>query len=374
MKLPSLFACSLIAVLLAACGTKSNAPTPSPLPVVKNKLVLTESWRQSLEGSASARLQPALQGDLIAVQSGENKVSLLDLTTGRVRKQVTLPNPAAGGVGLGDKLMVVGTIKGEVLAYDHAGKSLWTVRVASEVMAPPVIAGGLVLVRGGDGRLTAFSATNGALKWTYARQQPALLLRNFAPPVVVGNQVYYGQAGGKLVALSLREGRVLWEAAVAQPRGASEVERVADVVAPPVVDGSLVCAVAYQGRLACFNTQSGSLVWSREVSSWNGLAMDHKAVYVTDEQGYVVAYERSSGRNLWRQEKLYGRGVSGPAVKGRNLLVGDQTGYLHVLDTEDGSFVAQSSISGAVVVAPQVVIGQWLVQTQKGVLSLLGTK
>ena len=87
-----------------------------------------------------------------------------------------------------------------------------------------------------------------------------------------------------------------------------------------------------------------------------------------------MAYERSSGRNLWRQEKRYGRGVSGPAVKGRNLLVGDQTGYLHVLDTEDGSFVAQSSISGAVVVAPQVVNGQWLVQTQKGVLSLLGTK
>lgn len=374
MKLSSLFACSLLAAMLAGCGPKSNAPVPSPLPVVQNKLTLVESWRQSLGSAAGARLLPALQGDLVAVQSGEKKVSLLNVTTGQERWSVTLPNPAAGGVGLGDQLMVAGTIKGEVLAFDHAGKRVWTARASSEIMAPPVIAGGLVLVRGGDGRLTAFAVADGALKWTYSRQQPALLLRNFAPPVVVGELVYYGQAGGKLVALSLREGRVLWETTVAQPRGASEVERVADIVAPPVVDGSLVCAVAYQGRLSCFNTQSGSLVWSREVSSWNGLFMDHKAVYVTDDKGYVVAYERGSGRNLWRQEKLYGRGVSGPAVIGRNLLVGDQAGYLHILNTEDGSFVAQHSTRGAVVVAPQVVKGQWLVQTQRGVLSLLGTK
>lgn len=374
MKLPSLFACSLITAFLTGCGPKSNAPIPSPLPVVQNKFSLVESWRQSLGSAAGARLQPSQQGDFVAVQNGEKKVSLLSVSTGQERWGVTLPNPAAGGVGLGEKLMVVGTIKGEVLAFDLDGKRVWTSRASSEIIAPPVIAGGLVLVRGGDGRLSAFSAEDGALKWTYSRQLPALLLRNFAPPVVVGELVYYGQAGGKLVALSLREGRVLWEATVAQPRGASEVERVADIVAPPVVDGSLVCAVAYQGRLACFNTQSGSLIWSREVSSWNGLFMDNKAIYVTDDKGYIVAYERSSGRNLWRQEKLFGRGVSGPAVIGRNLMVGDQAGYLHVLNTEDGSFVAQHSINGAVVVAPQVLKGQWLVQTQKGVLSLLGTK
>ncbi|SFN23041.1 outer membrane protein assembly factor BamB [Formivibrio citricus] len=374
MKTSSLFAGALLAALLAGCGPKSNVPVPSPLPVVQNKFTLTEAWRQSLGSAASARLQPALFGELVAVQNGEKKVSLLNLATGAERWSATLPNPAAGGVGLGEKLLVAGTVKGEVLAFDLQGKQVWQARTSSEIMAPPVIAGGLVLVRSGDGRLTAFAAADGALKWTYSRQQPALVLRNFAAPVVVGDLVYYGQAGGKLVVLSLREGRVLWEAAVAQPRGASEVERVADVVAAPVVDGSMVCAVAYQGRLSCFNTQSGSLVWSREVSSWNGLFMDNKAVYVTDDKGYVVAYERSSGRNLWRQEKLYGRGVSGPAVIGRNLMVGDQAGYLHVLNTEDGSFVARHATRGAVVAAPQVVNGQWLVQTQKGVISLLGTK
>lgn len=372
MKPRSLFACTLLASLLAACGPKSNLPDPSPLPVVQNKFTLNESWRQSLAPANGARLQPARHGNLLAVQNGESKIALLNLSTGQEYWQQTLPSPAAGGVGIDGRLVVAGTVKGQVLAFDHSGKQLWTARASGEVLAPPVVANDLVLVRTGDGRLTAYAAADGALKWTYSRQLPALQLRNFASPVVVGGLVYYGLAGGKLVVLSLREGRMLWEATVAQPRGASEVERVADVVASPAVDASLACAVAYQGRVACYDVRSGTQVWSREVSSWNGLAMDSKAVYVTDDKGRVVAYERHSGRSLWRQDKLFGRGVSGPAVVGNNLLVGDQDGYLHVMNTEDGSFVSQHRLSGAVVAAPQVADGRWLVQTQKGVLSLLG--
>ena len=42
---------------------------------------------------------------------------------------------------------------------------------------------------------------------------------------------------------------------MALPRGATELERVADVMGNPVVDERQVCAVAYQGRVACFDRQ-----------------------------------------------------------------------------------------------------------------------
>ncbi|MBS1154681.1 MAG: bamB [Proteobacteria bacterium] len=370
----SLIAASVV-VLLAGCGTTSNVPKPSPLPAVQSKAAVQVSWRQSLGSVLDARLQPAVRADAIAALSGEKRLVLLDAQTGNERWQVALPSPAAGGVGLGDDLVVVGTLKGDILAYGREAKQRWTARASSEVIAPPVIAGTLVLVRGGDGRLTAYAATDGTVKWVYSRQQPALQLRSFAAPVVVDDVVYYGQAGGRLAALSLKDGRVLWEAQVAQPRGVSEIERIADVVAAPVVQGNLVCAVAYQGRVACFNVQNGSLAWSREASSWSGLTMDAKAVYVTDDKGQLLAYERNSGRNLWRQGGLAARVVSGPAVIGRTLVVGDYQGYAHFIDAEDGSFVAQQSTDGgAVVVTPQVVGERWLVQTQKGGLYLLGQK
>src|SRR5471032_1714994 len=145
----SLIAVSVVA-LVAGCSATSNAPTPSPLPVVQNKTPVLVSWRQSLGSAEGARLQPALRGDAIAAMSGEKKLVLLDAKSGVERWQVSLPNPAAGGVGLGDDLVVVGTLKGEILAFGRDGKSRWTARASSEVIAPPVIAGSLVLVRGGD--------------------------------------------------------------------------------------------------------------------------------------------------------------------------------------------------------------------------------
>lgn len=366
---------ALLAVLMAACGSNSLAPKPAPLPTVQDKITLLEKWHKSLDKADGVRLQPALSGDVLAAISAEKSLSLLDANTGAERWKVTLPNPAAGGVGLSDDLVVAGTLKGEVLAFGMDGKPRWKAQISSEVVAPPILAGSVVLVRGNDGRLTALAADTGAAIWNFLRQQPALQLRNFAPPLIVGDVVYYGQAGGRLVALNLKDGRVLWEAQVAQPRGASEIERMADVVSLPAADESLACAVAYQGRLACFNALNGSLVWSRDVSSWAGLAMDKKAVYVVDDKSFVAAYERSGGRNLWRQEKLAIRDVSGPAIVGKTLALGDYQGYLHFMDIEDGSFVAQKATDGgAIVVAPQVFGDHWLVQTQKGGLYILGPK
>lgn len=375
MKVCRSLAVALAAVLVAACGLTSKAPQPSPLPIVQNKLQLSEQWRVSLGVTDGARLQPVLYGGVIAVLSGDKRLLLLDAASGAERRRINLPTPVAGGAGLGEELIAIGTLKGELLAYGYDGKLRWRVRVGSEVIAPPTVTDSLVLVRGTDGRLTAHTATDGAIKWVYARQQPALQLRNFSAPVVEGGVVYYGQAGGRLAALSLKEGRVFWEAQVAQPRGVSEIERMADVVASPVVYGDMVCAVAYQGRLACFNAKNGSLGWSREISSYSGLAVDDKAVYVTDDKGNLIAYERASGRNLWRQDKLALRGVSGPAVDGNTLVVGDYQGFLHFIDTEDGSFFAQRKTDGgAIETAPQPTGGRWLIQTQKGGLSALTGK
>lgn len=364
-----------IAVLMAACGSTNHGPQPSPLSVVQNKLLIQTLWRQSMSSAPGARQQPVLRGNYVAALSGDKNLLLLNAKTGAELWRVKVPSSSAGGVGLSDELVVVGTIKGELQAYGLDATLQWSVQTSSAIVAPPVVTGAQVLVRGSDGRLSAYAAKDGSVQWVYSRQQPALLLRNFAPPVISADRVYFGQAGGRLAALNLNDGRVLWEAQVAQPRGASEIERIADIVTLPVVDEGLVCAVAYQGRLACFNVQNGSMAWSREVSSGAGLSMDAKAVYVTDDKGYVIAYERSSGRNLWRQDKLVAREVSAPSIMGRTLIVGDYQGYTHFIDTEDGSFVGQyPTDGGAILVAPQMVGERWLVQTQKGGLYLQGRK
>jgi outer membrane protein assembly factor BamB len=155
---------------------------------------------------------------------------------------------------------------------------------------------------------------------------------------------------------------------VALPRGTTELERVADVVGVPVLDGSHVCAVAYQGRAACFDSQSGTTVWARDMSSIAGMDTDSRAAYVTDDKNAVVALDKSTGASLWRQDKLAGRGVTAPLAFGRYVIVGDMEGYVHLLAREDGAFAGRIATDGSAIGAPPIALdnNSFLVQTRNG--------
>jgi outer membrane protein assembly factor BamB len=262
----------------------------------------------------------------------------------------------------------VGTAKGELIALTPAGELQWRVRVSSEVLGPVSVAGGTVFVRAGDGKIFGLDAANGAARWEYDHSLPPLMIRG-ADGVALGSEVVYaGMPGGKMVALSAQTGALLWEAAVAQPRGDSELERLSDVVSVPVVEDGRACAVAYQGRIACFDAQKGTLVWGRAASGRGGLAADERYFYFVDDASAVHAIDRETGASVWKQDVLSHRGLGRPSVIGRFVAVGDFEGYLHFLDTEDGAMAARLSTDGSPIVAAPVGIGDanLLVQTTGG--------
>ncbi|QZA80350.1 outer membrane protein assembly factor BamB [Deefgea piscis] len=360
---------------ISACSTTSNAPEPAQLPVVTSTANPKIDWKSSVGGKTEYRFQPAFNGELIAAVGGNNELALFERANGKKRWQIKIAQPVAGGVGISGGVIAVGSSNGDVLTYDLSGQAIWSAKVTSEVISAPVVSDDLVIVRSGDGKVSAFSADKGELKWIYQRPQPALLLRNYAPPVVADGVVYVGQAAGRLTAISIADGRVLWEAPVALPRGASELERVTDIVAPPVVRGDMVCAVAFQGRVACLGAKQGNLLWTREISSWTGLAIDSQNVYVTDAKGQINAFERTTGRSIWRQDLLANRLISAPAILAGNILVGDLDGYIHVVNPEDGRFVGQLPTDGGrIYLAPQSDSSQAIVQTGKGSIYLLSTQ
>ena len=98
---------------------------------------------------------------------------------------------------------------------------------------------------------------------------------------------------------------------MATPKGATELERIADVTSLPVVEERQVCAAAYQGRVACFEVIRGTLVWSRDFSSLAGITVDNRYLFVTDDKGAIHALDKSTGASVWKQDKLGGRFPSG---------------------------------------------------------------
>ncbi len=377
------------ALTIAGCSTVSNtidainpfsksAPKvkPAELPAIQPSAEIRHVWQAGVGAAGDYVFTPAVVGESVYAAARDGALARFD--GGRQVWRINAGQVLSGGVGASEKLVVVGTPKGEVLAFNAAdGSPAWQARASSEILAAPVISGDLVAVRSGDARIFGLAAADGKRRWVYQRTTPALALRSHVGVTMTDQTLYAGFPGGKLVAVALNNGVALWEATVALPRGATELERIADVASDPVVEGRMVCAVAYQGRVACFDAANGNPLWARDVSSISGLDIGNRALYVTDEKSAVHAFDRTSGANLWKQEKLSLRGLTRPLAVGRRVAIADFQGVVHVLSEDDGSFAARLTTDGAAIVAaPQRLGGDdsFVVQTKNGAVYALTIK
>jgi outer membrane protein assembly factor BamB len=347
-------------------GAGSPKAKPAELVEFKQAATLTEAWKIDTGDTSGYLFHPQADGDDVFAAGG-SRVVRVAVATGKPAWRNDTGVKLSAGAGAGQGLVLAGGGKGELLALDPAsGQLRWNVALSSEVTGQLLAVADTVIARTGDGRLHGLAAADGSRKWLYSRNLPALSLRGSGGMAVRDDVLYAGFPGGKLVALNAANGAQLWEATVALPRGATELERVADVMGAPVVDERQVCAVAYQGRVACFDRRNGAPLWARDISSNSGLAMDGRNVYVTDDKDAVTAYDKDSGRAGWRQDKLARRQVTAPLAFGDWVVVADGQGYVHVLSVEDGSFVARTKVDSGVRTAPVDIGPGFAVQTVKG--------
>ena len=367
------FATALLLLALTGCSTldsinpfASSGPKMAELLPINATLQARVVWRESVGKSDVYAFAPAVVGSSVYAASKDG--TLLRSDDGKLVWKIDAGQVLSGGVAADQNMVVVGSPKGDVLAFSSAdGKPLWKSKATSEILSPPVLGEGLVVVRSGDNRLAAYEALDGKRKWIYQRPTPALSLRVTAPPIIDGKLVFAGFPGGKLIAVSTANGAAMWDGTVALPKGSTELDRVADITSAPVISGRTICAVAFQGRVACFDLGNGNLIWARDVSSSVGLTIDARHLYVTDDKGSVHALDMASGASIWKQDKLYLRRVSAPLARRGLVVVADAQGVVHFLSREDGSFVSRLATDGSPVVAPlQFLGGNFLVQTSKG--------
>jgi len=351
----------------------SEGPTPAPLTPLADGRTVRVLWSTSVGDADRFVFSPVLVGDDVYAAAHGGTVMRIDAASGETRWRVSLEPRLSAGVGSDGSTVVVATQEGEVLALNAADGALrWRARVSSEVLAAPAVGEGLAVVRSVDSRMFAFDVADGKRRWVYQRAPSPLLIRSPAGVTLVSGFALAGFPGGKLVGISTANGAARWEGSVARPHGATELERVTDVVGEPIVLGREVCAAAYQGRVTCFDLRSGNSVWSREMSSVTGVSLDARHAYVSDEQGAVHALDRFTGRSLWKQDKLAYRQLSLPYPAGDAIAVGDLEGYVHFLARDSGAFVARiATDGGAVRAAPIRLPNGFLVQTRNGGLFAL---
>ncbi len=357
-------------------SSDESVEKPAELFNILPAITVTQVWHTELSTQKPHAFSPAATLDGIYAASEKKKLFSsiergqlfkLDAKTGRVVWQSD-PGPylsAAGGASDDDEY--TGTLKGDLVAWDHTGKQHWHTHLSSEVIGVPKVAEGIVVVRTENGDIYGLDSATGVQKWRYQHQLPTLTLHAQPGVVIYKGAVFAGYAGGKLVALTLDSGSVGWEADVSVPHGATEIERVNDITSTPVVDDREVCAVNYNGHLACFDVHSGNQLWAKDISSTAGLTMDDSNLYVTDTHGYVYAYEKEHGVSIWTQFLLRLRQVTAPRRVGDYVAVGDYQGFVHLLALNDGHFIARMPTDGsAILTQPLEYHHGVIVQTAKG--------
>lgn len=367
-----------IAGMIAATATLSGCSwfgrdKLKPLPEIKSSAISVQ-WSVAT-GKPGRYLFGSVAGDKVIYTAAQNgTVNVIADDGGRVVTRLNAKAKLTAGVGAAEDFIVVASNKGDVIAMDSTGKSLWRTPLTGEILAQPIVSGANVIIRTTDGRMVALSRADGKRRWVFTRASPPLIMRTNANVTINRGVIYAGYPGGRLVAIELESGRPIWEAVVSVPRGATELERVADVAGLPVHDDTRVCAAVYQGRTGCVETLNGNVLWSREISSADGVAVNAKYLFVADTESNVYALDKTNGATVWKQEALQRRDVGTPALLGNTLVMVDKTGIVHALSPETGDLIGRAVTDKSRAISLHVSGNRAYVQTEKGKLYAIASR
>lgn len=344
-------------------------------------------WHQQLPfDEASVRalgspLAPAVLGDGGLLVSAKDTVRILEIKRGKVLDGLSLvdksrldPLHVASVAAYDDSVYVAG-LDGEVFALTKKGRVQWRQALDGEVLAQPAVSEDVIVYHTGDGRLVCLDRETGRNLWVFRETPPSLTLRGTGVPIIDGNRVLAGFADGHLIALDLATGAVIWDTVVAEPKGHSVLSRMTDIDAGLLIVGDMVYASAYQGRTVAVSISSGRIVWSRDLATYTGMSISGNHLYMTGPEGEVWAVDRNTGEILWRQEGLMYRKLSNPVAVKDGVYVIDFEGYVHLLSSQDGHFVARRKVGSTSKITPLLmhVADDLLVADAEGGLWLLST-
>ena len=128
------------ALLAAACSSynplvwvgimSTPANPPTPLTPIEAKVTPRAVWTASVGKSKGYNLRPAIEQGKVYAAAADGTITVVAEDTGKQVARFETKKPISGGLEVADGRVFAGTLKGEVIALDAAGKSLWSTHLA----------------------------------------------------------------------------------------------------------------------------------------------------------------------------------------------------------------------------------------------------
>lgn len=364
-------------VLLSGCswfGGDDDESGPAPLADFELLVNVDRVWSKGVGGSADeyfSALRPVVADGVVYAASSDGDISAFQSTTGERLWEVELDIPISGGVGIAGDKVLVGNRKGQLFALNREnGVQLWQVSLSSEVLSPAAGNNKVVVAQVHDGSIVALNADTGEEIWNRSTQVPRLSLYGNSVPQVSDDAVVVATADGKLVSYDLERGAYNWEVPLANPRGASDLEKLSDIDGQILRVGEVFYVSGYQGSVAALSRTSGRVLWNKTLSSFHGPAVANNRLFVVEADDQLRCLRSNGGLDLWTNDQMMRRGLTAPVAFADIVVVADREGYMHVISAEDGQMVGRTKVDGSGVRAPMATDGTLIfVQDDGGDLS-----
>ncbi|WP_312129728.1 outer membrane protein assembly factor BamB [Diaphorobacter nitroreducens] len=354
-------------LVMGGCSLWGGTPKPKPAELGPNVPVLgvRQAWVSQIGAQEGLELDMHVEGSVVTVASANGDVAAIDARTGGDVWRTRLNQPLASGVGSDGRWTAVVSKGNQVIALD-GGREIWRKPLPAQAYTAPLVAGKRIFVLAADRSISAFDAATGYRLWSQQRPGEPLVLRQGGVLMAVGDTLVAGLSG-RLVGFNPDNGVVRWEAPLASPRGTNDVERLVEIVGRTSRVGDSLCARAFQASVGCIDASRGTVSWTQPASGGVGIHGDDTMLFGTESNGTVIAWRRTDGSRAWTSDRLQFRKLTAPLVLGRSVVVGDDTGLVHLLSREDAAPLNRLTTDGSAIAAAPAVAGDTLVVvTRKG--------
>ncbi|MBP6345627.1 outer membrane protein assembly factor BamB [Neisseriaceae bacterium CLB008] len=365
----------LMAVGLAACSSKVKPTDPAKLLEISQQTQMDVQWTADIGPTKTLGFTPTLVGDKVYAANEKGRIVELDLQTGRVLNSIDTKDKLVAGVAVAGDLVFVGSASGDLVAYNMSTKAeAWRTNLTSVLSEAPLMLQSVLVVKTKDGRLTGFNPMTGDIGWSFVGAQSGLQVRGTGSMTPMDERHFLvGQDSGVLQLVDAGAGAPVFEAPISFPRGATDFDRVTEVLSRPIMDGPQICAAAFQGYVTCYDMRNWQVMWSKPLSSSKGIEVYGDLVVVSEDNGVVSAFNRADGESVWQNDSLKNRRISAPILLKNGLVVVDFEGYAHIMDPLSGAFIGRTKLPvGALTAQPLRLNGMTLLQGASGKLMLVG--
>lgn len=320
---------------------------PASLEEINQVLTISELWSAKIgKSEVLGRITPSFSGNTIFYVNSEGTIFSFNVETGKRIWIKDTEDEVSGGIESKFKKLIYGTLDGEVVVLEQDGGSeIWRSQVTGEILSSPVTDGSVVVAQASDGSVTGFDLRTGNKKWIHKATVPNLSLRGTATPIISQGFIFTGFANGKIAMIYPDSGAIRLDLPITINEGTSELERIIDIDGKSVVASDILVSASFQGDITAIDLLQGRPIWQEKISTMRDLAEARSRVIAIDDKDIVKGFGLSTGAIVWQQSGLKLRGLSSPVSVRGNIAIGDSEGYIHILDSSDGSFVARSKIT-----------------------------